>query len=89
MALGAPRGSVIAMVMREALAQAAIGILVGIPTALTSTRLIANQLYGVSPTNPLTVAAATIALIVCLAIAGYIPARRASRLEPNTVLRAE
>jgi predicted permease len=88
MALGATRGSVIAMLVREALAQAFTGIAVGIPSAFAATHLIANQLYGVSPTNAQTVAAATLVLIACLGVAGYLPARRASRIDPAMVLRA-
>jgi macrolide transport system ATP-binding/permease protein len=88
-ALGAGRRSVIAMVIREALAQAVIGVLIGIPMAIAATRLLANQLYGVSVTNPLTVASATVMLVASLTVAGYLPAWRASRLDPNVVLRAE
>ena len=89
MALGAARQAVIAMMIREALQQAAVGIVVGIPTALAVNRLIANQLFGVSATNLQTVVVAALVLTGCLAVAGYLPARRASRLDPNVVLRAE
>jgi predicted permease len=88
-ALGAGRRSVIGMVVREALGQALIGVLIGIPIAFAAVRLLANQLYGVSAMNPLTIASATVLLVGCLAVAGYLPAWRASRLDPNVVLRAE
>jgi macrolide transport system ATP-binding/permease protein len=89
MAVGAGRGAVIAMVIGDALRQAAIGILIGIPTAFAVTRLIANQLYGVSPTDPRNAATAALMLIACLGLAGYSPARRASRIDPVRALRQE
>jgi macrolide transport system ATP-binding/permease protein len=89
MALGAQRGAVIAMIIREALAQGLAGILIGIPAAFAAMRLIANQLYGVSPTDPKNSAAAALVLILCIAIAGYLPARRASRIDPMRALRHE
>jgi predicted permease len=89
MALGAARGTVIGMMIREALAQAFVGILVGTPAAFAAIRLFESRLYGVSPTNPQNVAVATLLLTACLGLAAYLPARRASRLDPNAVLRAE
>jgi predicted permease len=88
-ALGAARGTVIGMMIREALEQAFVGILVGTPAAFTAIRLFESRLYGVSPTNPQNVAVATLVLTACLGLAAYLPARRASRLDPNAVLRAE
>jgi predicted permease len=88
-ALGARRNSVIGMVIREALVQGLIGILVGIPAAFAALRFVTNQLYGVSPNDPRYSAAAALALLFCITIAGYIPARRASRVDPLAALRYE
>jgi macrolide transport system ATP-binding/permease protein len=89
MALGARRGAVIGMVIREALEQATAGIIVGIPIAMAGVRLIASQLYGVSPTNPHYAGAAALVLMACLAVAGYLPAQRASQIDAIRALRQE
>lgn len=88
-ALGARRGVVIGMVIREALAQSAAGIVVGIAMTFVATRLIASQLYGVNPADPQNATAAASILIACLAVAGYLPARRASRIDPIRAQRQE
>jgi predicted permease len=88
-ALGARRGAVIRMVIREALAQGLIGILIGVPAAYAALHLVANQLYGVNPDNPKYSVMAALVLLVCIAIAGYLPARRASRVDPLVALRCE
>jgi predicted permease len=88
-ALGARRGAVMGMIVREALEQAAIGVAAGIPAALAATRLIANQLYGVSATDPRQAIDAAALLVVCLGLAGYLVARRASRIDPIRALRQE
>ena len=89
MALGANRGMVIGMVLREALFQGAVGILIGIPAAVAATQLVANQLYGVSPNDPQHSATAALVLILCITIAGYVPARRAAKVDPMVALRCE
>ncbi len=89
MALGARRSTVTGMVIGRVLAQGAIGVLLGVPIALIAGRLIASQLYGVSPTDPRNSALAAAGLILCITIAGFIPARRAARIEPIVALRAE
>jgi ABC-type antimicrobial peptide transport system permease subunit len=88
-ALGAERGTVIGMVLKEVTLLTLLGIALGVPAALSLSRFVRSQLYGISPADPLTmsVAAATLALVALSA--GYIPARRASRVEPVLALRCE
>jgi len=88
-ALGARREAVVAMVIREVLRQAAIGTLVGIPAAFVALTLIRSALYGVSPADLQHSAIATLVLVGCILAAGYLPARRASRIEPMEALRHE
>jgi predicted permease len=89
MALGAPQGQILAMVMREMLLLVAVGLAIGIPTAVAASRLVASQLYGVRPDDPLTLAGATALMMTVVALAGYLPARRASRVDPIQALRCE
>ena len=89
MALGANRGDVVVMVMRNALLLVAIGLAVGIPIALAGGRLMSSQLYGVRIYDPLTMAGAVLALAAFAALAGFIPARRAANIQPMTALRIE
>ncbi len=88
-ALGARRGSVIGMVVREALVQGFIGIAIGIPAAFAAVRLVAHQLYGVSPNDPKYSAAAALVLLLCISLASSVPALRASRVDPLIALRYE
>ena len=89
MALGASRISVIGMVLRQALVQGLAGVAIGIPAALAALRLVANQLYGVSPTDPKYFVLAALILLVCMTLAAWMPARRASRIDPLRALRYE
>jgi ABC-type antimicrobial peptide transport system permease subunit len=89
MALGADRGSVVRMVLREAFWQIGIGLALGIPAAIGAGRLIAGQLFGVRPWDPLMLSLATLLLGVAALIAAAIPARRATRVEPMVALRYE
>ena len=89
MALGAARGSVLWMVLREVAALTIAGILAGLPAALAVSRLIESQLFGLSSTDPLTLALAAIVLTLVALSAGYLPARRATRIDPMLALRAE
>ncbi len=89
MALGAVQGNVIWMVMREVLALVAIGVAVGVPAALGLTRLVKAQLFGLTAHDPLTIAAASVGLGLVACLAGYVPALRASRVDPIRALRYE
>src|ERR1700676_4145597 len=88
-ALGALGRDVVWMVMREALVLIVIGVVIGLPAAFALTRYIQAQLYGLAPNDPLTISVAAAALIAAAALAGYIPAVRASRVEPSRALRYE
>jgi len=89
MALGANRGEILAMVLRETVALLSIGIVVGIALALEASRLISALLFGLKPTDPLTIAGAALLMVAAAAFAGYVPARRASRVDPVVALRYE
>jgi ABC-type antimicrobial peptide transport system permease subunit len=89
MALGADRGNVVKLVLRGAMLQIAIGLAIGIPVALLGGRYLSSQLYGVKIYDPLSIAIAVLALSTSAALAGFIPARRASSIEPMEALRIE
>ena len=89
MALGARRADVIAMVMRESMIMVAAGIVIGLGGTVVAGRLVASLLFGLSPTDPPTIAGAMAVMLAVSAIAGYLPARRASRLDPMAALRCE
>jgi predicted permease len=88
-ALGAERGGVIWMVLREALVLVGIGVAIGVPVALALARSVSSLLYGLTSTDPLTISGAVVLLLVVAAIASYLPARRASRVDPMVALRYE
>jgi len=89
MALGAEQGKVIGMVMREVVTLIAIGIGVGVPAALVLTRVVKSQLYGLEAYDPWTLGLATGLLAMVACAAGYLPALRASRVDPMKALRYE
>lgn len=89
MALGAQSHSILWMVLRETLILVLTGIAIGVPVALAAGRLVSTQLYGLNAGDPLTLAAAVTLLIAVAALAGYLPARRASRVDPMVALRYE
>jgi predicted permease len=89
MALGAERMHVRWLVMREVLVLVAIGIAVGIPAALLSSKLVASMLFGLSATDTASLLAAVAVMLGIAALAGYVPARRASRIDPMVALRYE
>jgi ABC-type antimicrobial peptide transport system permease subunit len=89
MALGAERSDVLWLVLRQALWLVVIGIVVGVPMTLALSRLVSTLLYGLSPTDPLTLSMAGIVMFAVAAVASYLPARRASRLDPMVALHYE
>ena len=89
MALGAQQSRVLWMVLGEAAILIGIGLMVGLGAALATTRLVASFLYGLQPNDPWTLGIAAAMLAAVAAFAGYLPARRASRLDPMTALREE
>jgi predicted permease len=89
MALGARRGDVMQLVLREGMLLVAVGLLTGIPLALASTRLLHTFLFGLKSTDPLSLIAVVLLLGIVAAVAGFIPARRASRIDPMVALRYE
>ena len=89
MALGATPGDAMRLVLGEGLALAAAGIGVGMVAAIGSSRLLRGVLVGVTPTDPLTFVTVPIALALVALLASYLPARRATRVDPTTALRSE
>jgi predicted permease len=89
LALGAPAGDVLRNVLGYGLRLALAGSLVGVACALTVSGLLRNLLYGVSPTDPATIAIVTVLLLAVTLLACYVPARRATRVDPLVALRCE
>jgi len=89
MTLGARAASVQALVMRDGLRSAWWGLIVGIGASLILTRYVSGLLFGVTPTDPVTFAALALAMLAVTALACYLPARRASRLDPLRAIRVE
>ncbi len=89
MALGATRSAVLMGVLRQGLAVALIGVVVGAAGALAATRVLSSLLYGVSSMDPLTLGVVSLVLIAIALLATYLPARRAARIDPMTALRCE
>jgi len=88
-AMGAQTNDVLKLVMFQGIKLAGIGMAIGLTAALLSTRLLAFWLYGVSPTDPLTFAGVTAAFLGIVLLASYIPARRATTVDPVIALRYE
>lgn len=89
LALGAPTGSVVAMVLRAGMTPVVIGIIVGLGAAYAGSRLVAGLLYGIAPTDTFTFTTAALVLGIVGLAAAYLPARRAARVDPLTAIRAE
>jgi predicted permease len=89
MALGAKRLDILWVVLRETLALAVAGVVIGLALALTSSRLVESLLFGVKADNPLVMGLAMAAMILVAMLAGYLSARRATRIDPSVALRCE
>ncbi len=89
MALGAQGGDVLGMVMRESMILVAIGVAAGLAIALFASRLVTTLLFNTPPRDPLTIAGAVAVMAIVSALAGYLPARRASRVDPMVALHYE
>jgi predicted permease len=89
MALGARRPNVVWMVLRDVLVLVAIALAISVPTALGSSKLVASFLYGMKPNDPITLATAIAILLAAAILAGWLPARHASRIDPMVALRNE
>jgi ABC-type antimicrobial peptide transport system permease subunit len=89
MALGADRSRVVWMVLREALWLSFLGIVIGVPCALAAAKLVEHNLSGLSTADPLVMTSAVAVMIATALMAGFLPAARASRIDPMTALRQE
>jgi ABC-type antimicrobial peptide transport system permease subunit len=88
-ALGAQRNSVIGMELKSAVRLVLVGIVLGLPAASLASRWVQSMLFGLTPTDPATIAAAAVSLTGAALMAAYLPARRASPVDPITSLRHE
>jgi ABC-type antimicrobial peptide transport system permease subunit len=93
MALGARRATVVGMVLREAFMMAAAGVAIGIPVAWAASRVSRNVLneilFGLGPDDPIAIGSAAAILVLVVVFAGFLPARRASHVDPLVALRCE
>jgi ABC-type antimicrobial peptide transport system permease subunit len=89
MALGAQRSDVVRLVLRETTSVVLIGAGVGLALALVATKVARNLFFGVALSNPIAIVSATLLLAIAAGLAGYLPARRASGLDPTQALRYE
>ena len=89
MARGAKNRDVVKLVMREVLLLVGLGTVIGLLATFATLRLVSNLLFDIRASDPLTIAFATVLLVMVAALAGYLPARRASRVDLLIALRAE
>ena len=89
LALGATPAAVFRLVLRESLLLVFTGIAIGVPATLAATRLVASQLFGLGATNPPTLAAATLLMVLVSLVACWPPARRATKVDPMVALHCE
>jgi predicted permease len=89
LALGASRGDVSWLVLRETFIVIALGVAIGVPAALAASRFVSRLVFGLAPTDPVTIVTAVVVLAIVATLAGYLPARRAARIDPLVALRHE
>jgi ABC-type antimicrobial peptide transport system permease subunit len=89
MALGARGGNIAWMILRETLMLVVFGLVIGVPTALLAARFVSSQLFGLQAADPAALIGAAVVLTFVALLAGYLPARRASRVNPLNALRYE
>src|SRR2546426_171610 len=89
MALGAQRKQVVSLILRQTLIVLAAGLAIGIPAILATQRLISTQLYGLPPIDPMSTSVAAALVVAAAMIAGYLPARQATKVDPMVALRYE
>jgi ABC-type antimicrobial peptide transport system permease subunit len=89
MALGAQSRAVIWMILKDSLTLASLGAIIGVPVAIAASRFIASYLFGIAPSDPLALVVAVLAIMIVAMLAGYLPGRRASSLDPMIALRSE
>jgi len=89
MALGAGRAQIVGTILKESALLILAGVALGLPFAIASARLISSRLYGLKPADPMTIAGAIALLTAVAALAGYVPARRAMKVDPMVALRYE
>jgi ABC-type antimicrobial peptide transport system permease subunit len=89
LALGAERGSIVRMVLAQAIRPTLAGLTAGVVATLGLGRLLAGLVYGVRPADPLTFAAVAVALLGAACVAAWLPARRATRVDPMVALRTD
>jgi predicted permease len=89
MALGAQQQDVLRLVMRESMILVAMGVAIGLGGAVAASRLISTLLFGLAPTDPMTMTGAIAVMVIVSVLAGYVPARRASRIDPLVALHYE
>jgi len=77
------------MVLRETMSLAAIGVVIGVPVALAAARLLSSMLFGVKTTDAATISTAILVMCATALLAGYLPAQRATRIDPMVALRYE
>ena len=87
MALGAQRRRVLWMVLREVVLLSAVGLAISVPTALAASKLVESFLFGMKPNDPLALIGSVVTLVSAAILAGYLPARHASIIDPMIALR--